>query len=83
MEEEERVTQEGYEVLHACGPCRLLRDREGVGNRHVSLVLHHRSRSHGCPPQMLVDLGQAVYVEDFEAHFLAASAEFYKASGAA
>ncbi|KXZ56311.1 hypothetical protein GPECTOR_1g274 [Gonium pectorale] len=28
--------------------------------------------------QMLVDLGHAVYVEDFEKHFLAAAAEFYK-----
>lgn len=28
--------------------------------------------------QMLVDLGQTVYVEDFEAHFLEASADFFK-----
>lgn len=29
--------------------------------------------------QMLVDLGHAVYVEDFEKHFLLSAAEFYKA----
>lgn len=29
--------------------------------------------------QMLTDLGQNVYVEDFEKHFLAASADFYRA----
>ncbi len=28
--------------------------------------------------QMLVDLGQGVYADDFEAPFLAASADFYK-----
>jgi hypothetical protein len=28
---------------------------------------------------MLTDLGHAVYVEEFEAPFLAATAEFYKA----
>ncbi len=30
---------------------------------------------------MLVDLGQVVYVEDFERHFLEASSEFYRVSG--
>ena len=29
-------------------------------------------------PQMLMDLGPAVYCEDFEAHFLAKAAEFYQ-----
>ena len=28
--------------------------------------------------QMLSELGQAVYVEDFEVHFLAGAADFYK-----
>ena len=29
-------------------------------------------------PQMLIDLGSTVYAEDFEAHFISASSEFYK-----
>jgi cullin 3 len=33
--------------------------------------------------QMLSDLGQAVYVEDFEAPFLAAAADFYKKEASA
>jgi hypothetical protein len=33
--------------------------------------------------QMLVDLGQAVYHQDFEVHFLRASGEFYKVSAPA
>ncbi|MEW5303513.1 MAG: hypothetical protein WDW36_006197 [Sanguina aurantia] len=32
--------------------------------------------------QMLVDLGQSVYVEDFEKHFLSAAADFYKIEAA-
>ena len=33
-----------------------------------------------CLFQMLTDLGNAVYVDDFENHFITASLEFYKAS---